>query len=54
MEEYAKIVGKSVEAIEDERVDPDLAGGDSSDEAGDEEEEEDDGLWGAIMGGASK
>ena len=54
MEEYAKIVGKTVEAIEDRRVDPDLAGAGSSEEEEGDDEEEDDGLWGAIMGGASK
>lgn len=50
MEEYAKIVGKSVEAIQDQRVKPDLDGSASSN-GEEEEEEEEDGLWGAIMAG---
>ena len=48
MEEYAKLVGKSVQTIQDERVNPDLSGSSSG---GEEEEEENDGLWGAILGG---
>jgi hypothetical protein len=38
-----------VEAIEDQRVNPDVDAAASGSE--DEEEVEDDGLWGAIMGG---